>query len=219
MRVVVLASGFGSNLQTIIDRMNDGELSIEIAAVISDKPKAHALQRARRAGISTITIEPERFENRQTFDAELAKQIERINPNTIVLAGFMRILSEKFVNSFEWRVVNIHPSLLPKYKGLNTHKRVLQAGDRIHGATVHFVTAELDAGPIIFQKEIPVHPTDTPSELQNRVHECEHEIYPIVIQWMANGELSIENNVVMRKGQPCFSDSIQLPSKRNKWNE
>ena len=201
-RVVVLASGNGSNLQTIIDRTRSSKLSIEIVAVISDQSQAFALQRAKSANIPALYIDPKKFNNRIQYDVELSDKIKQFNCDLIVLAGFMRILSNNFVENYLWRIVNIHPSLLPKYKGLDTHARVLKAGDKFHGATVHFVTNKLDAGPVIIQKKVPVCAGDTENELKNRVHECEYEIYPTAIQWFADGELSVENGQVLRSGKP-----------------
>lgn len=200
-RVVVLASGNGSNLQTIIDRTNSGELSIEIVAVISDQAQAFALHRAKSANIPAIFVNPKKFNSRIQYDIELSDKIKIFEVDLIVLAGYMRILSDVFLENFPWRIVNIHPSLLPKYKGLDTHARVLRAGDKYHGATVHFVTNKLDAGPIIIQKKVPVYSDDTENELKNRVHECEYEIYPTAIQWFADGQLSVENGQVLRAGK------------------
>ena len=138
-------------------------------------------------------MNPECYADKISYDDALKREIEILEPDLIVLAGFMRILSKEFVDNFENRIMNIHPSLLPKYKGLNTHERVLAAGDTYHGATVHFVTAELDDGPIIVQEKVPVFPTDSAAVLQQRVHECEYEIYPRAIQWFADGILSAGN--------------------------
>ena len=191
IRVVVFASGNGSNLQVIIDQAKSGELSVNVVAVVSDHEDAYALERARKENIQTIFMNPKIYPDRIAYDAALRRRLEELNPDLIVLAGFMRILSAEFVSSFENRVMNIHPSLLPKYKGLNTHARVLAAGDRYHGATVHFVTEKLDDGPIIIQKKISVLPTDSVYELEQRVHECEYEIYPRAIQWFADGRINV----------------------------
>ena len=191
IRVVVFASGNGSNLQVIIDQAKSGELSVNVVAVVSDHEDAYALERARKENIQTIFMNPKIYPDRIAYDAALRRCLEELNPDLIVLAGFMRILSAEFVSSFENRVMNIHPSLLPKYKGLNTHARVLAAGDRYHGATVHFVTEKLDDGPIIIQKKISVLPTDSVYELEQRVHECEYEIYPRAIQWFADGRINV----------------------------
>ena len=190
IRIVVFASGNGSNLQVIIDRAKSGELSANVVAVVSDHDDAYALERARKENIQTIFLNPNIYPDRIAYDEALRQRVEELNPDLIVLAGFMRILSAEFVNSFEKRIMNIHPSLLPKYKGLNTHERVLAAGDRNHGATVHFVTEKLDDGPIIIQKKITVLPTDSAYVLKQRVHECEYEIYPRAIQWFAEGQLN-----------------------------
>lgn len=191
IRVVVFASGNGSNLQVIIEQAKSGELSVNVVAVVSDHEDAYALERARKENIQTIFMNPKIYPDRIAYDAALRRRLEELNPDLIVLAGFMRILSAEFVSSFENRVMNIHPSLLPKYKGLNTHARVLAAGDRYHGATVHFVTEKLDDGPIIIQKKISVLPTDSVYELEQRVHECEYEIYPRAIQWFADGRINV----------------------------
>lgn len=191
IRVVVFASGNGSNLQVIIDQAKSGELSVNVVAVVSDHEDAYALERARKENIQTIFMNPKIYPDRIAYDAALRRRVEELNPDLIVLAGFMRILSAEFVSSFENRIMNIHPSLLPKYKGLNTHARVLAAGDRYHGATVHFVTEKLDDGPTIIQKKISVLPTDSVYELEQRVHECEYEIYPRAIQWFADGRINV----------------------------
>ena len=193
IRVVVFASGNGSNLQVIIDRAKSGGLSANVVAVVSDREDAYALERARKENIQTIFMNPKIYPDRMAYDAALRRCVEELNPDLIVLAGFMRILSAEFVSSFENRVMNIHPSLLPKYKGLNTHARVLAAGDRYHGATVHFVTEKLDDGPIIIQKKFSVLPTDSTYELEQRVHECEYEIYPRAIQWFADGHITVQS--------------------------
>lgn len=191
IRVVVFASGNGTNLQVIIDRVKSGELSASVVAVVSDQADAHALERARNENIQAIFVDPQGYSDRIAYDAALRRRAEELDPDLIVLAGFMRVLSAEFVRGFENRVMNIHPSLLPKYKGLNTHERVLAAGDCAHGATVHFVTEKLDDGPIIIQKRIRVLPTDTVQELKQRVHACEYEIYPRAIQWFADGYLNV----------------------------
>ncbi len=198
LRVVVLASGFGSNLQVIINHAKEGKLSAEIIAVVSDKKQSFALERARMENIKAVFVNPQKFADREKYDTVLRRKIDSLNPNLIVLAGYMRILTAAFVDHFKNRIMNIHPSLLPKYKGTNTHERVLLHGDSVHGATVHFVTAELDAGPIIIQKSFEVQSTDTVADLEERVHQCEYEIYPRAIQWFADGEIRVENGNVLR---------------------
>ncbi|MDE0309396.1 MAG: phosphoribosylglycinamide formyltransferase [Acidiferrobacterales bacterium] len=186
IRIVVFASGNGSNLQVIVDKAQIGELSVEVVAVISDQENAYALERARKANIRPIFVNPDCYRNRLAYDEALKQVVVKLNPQLIVLAGFMRILSAEFVAGYENRIMNIHPSLLPKFKGLNTHERALAAGERYHGATVHFVTADLDDGPIIVQHKVPVLPDDSVDTLEQRVHECEYEIYPRAIQWFAD---------------------------------
>ena len=201
IRIVVLASGNGSNFQAIVNQVKSGVLDVDVMAVISDQADAFALERARRENINATFIDPSRHRNRGEFDAELARVLAGFKPDLIVLAGFMRILTAEFVSLYEQRIMNIHPSLLPRYKGMNTHARVLEANDSVHGATVHFVTSELDSGPIIIQGRVAVLPDDTPDDLRERVHLREHEIYPLAIQWFASGELSVENGDVMRRGR------------------
>ncbi len=186
IRIVVFASGNGSNLQVIIDRARAGQLSVEVVAVVSDQEHAYALERARNANIRAIFVNPDCYSDRSAYDGALKEVVVELNPDLIVLAGFMRILSADFVDCFENRIMNIHPSLLPKYKGLRTHERVLAAGERIHGATVHFVTAKLDDGPIIIQRKVPVLPNDSVGSLEQRVHGCEYDIYHKAIQWFAD---------------------------------
>ncbi len=181
-KLVVLLSGKGSNLQAIIDHIDKGEIKAEISAVISNRPDAYGLKRAEKAGIDNVTLEHTHFSNRASFDQSLAQIISSYNPDLIVLAGFMRILSDDFVKQFQGKLINIHPSLLPKYKGLHTHKRALENGDKEHGATVHFVIPELDAGSTIIQGIVAVKPDDTEESLAQRVHHIEHIIYPKAIK-------------------------------------
>lgn len=186
--IVVLISGSGSNLQAIIDAVAAG-LPVTIRAVISNKAEAFGLERARRAGIETVVLDHKAFADREAYDAELQKTIDGYGARLVVLAGFMRILSDGFVRHYEGRMLNIHPSLLPKYKGLNTHARAIEAGDGEAGCTVHLVTPELDSGPIILQARVPVLPDDTPESLAARVLEQEHRIYPEALRRFATGEL------------------------------
>lgn len=198
--LVVLISGFGSNLQAIIDEINDRGLPATVGAVISDRPDAYGLTRAETAGIPAITVDRKVYPNHTAFEAALRDQIDDVDPDLIVLAGFMRILSPPFVEHFANCVMNIHPSLLPAYRGLHTHVRALQDGATEHGATVHFVTPELDAGPIIIQAPIPVLPDDTPERLEERVHEQEHRILPLAIRWFAEQRLTIRGDRVLLDG-------------------
>ncbi|HEY9050783.1 MAG TPA: phosphoribosylglycinamide formyltransferase [Gammaproteobacteria bacterium] len=194
--IVVLISGSGSNLQAIIDAIQAGKLNAEIRAVISNRPDVMGLQRARDAGIETVVLDHKDFADRESFDNALQQSIDHYQPALVILAGFMRILTDKFVNHYTGRMLNIHPSLLPDFRGLNTHQRVLEAGCRQHGVTVHFVTNELDSGPLVIQALIDVNSNDTAETLEQRIHEQEHIIYPMAIQWFAEGRLSCNNNQV-----------------------
>ena len=201
--LVVLLSGSGSNLQALIDRCHlDPQVGISIAAVISNKADAYGLQRAKDSGIATAVIDHKDFESRELFDQALQFKIEEFSPDLVILAGFMRILTPGFTEHFEGRMLNIHPSLLPKYQGLHTHQRALDAGDDYHGATVHFVTAELDGGPTIIQAKVPVHASDDESSLARRVLEKEHLIYPTAAIWFASGRLSMSGQAALLDGEP-----------------
>ncbi len=187
--VVVLISGSGSNLQAIID----ARLPLTIRAVISNKAEAYGLERARQAGIPTEVIDHREFADRPAFDAALQQRIDRYQPDLVVLAGFMRILTDELVNHYRGRMINIHPSLLPKYRGTNTHTRAIEAGDTVAGCSVHWVTPELDAGPVLLQAEVPIHPGDNADTLAARVLEQEHKIYPEAIRRIASGEIHWPN--------------------------
>ncbi len=200
--VVVLISGSGSNLQALIDGAAGGELPIRIEAVISNEPDAFGLERARRAGIAAEVVDHRAFDSREAFDQALMAAIDRHQPGLVVLAGFMRILTPAFVHHYAGRLLNIHPSLLPKYQGLHTHRRALEAGDAEHGASVHFVTEELDGGPVILQAKVPVLPGDTPERLAARVLEKEHRIYPLVVKWFAQGRLRLDGDGVLFDDHP-----------------
>ncbi len=197
-RVAVLISGRGSNLGSLIAAQDD---SYEIILVISNVAGAAGLERAREAGIATLTI-PHAGKIREIFDDELDAALRAADAQIVVLAGFMRILSDDFVRGWEGKLVNIHPSLLPAYRGTKVHERVLAAGEALSGASVHFVVPELDAGPVIAQASVPVHPSDTPEMLAKRVLEVEHRLYPEALQLLANGKVRLE------KGLAVFADSI-----------
>jgi len=199
--VVVLISGGGTNLQAIIDAQQRGELHIEIRAVISNRADAFGLERARRAGIATTVVEHTRFADRAEFDRALQAAIDASGARLVILAGFMRILTPAFVQHYVGRMLNIHPSLLPNHRGLRTHEGALAAGDTEHGASVHFVTTELDGGPLIAQARVPVLAHDTTTTLAERVREQEHVIYPLVIGWYAAGRLRLENGVAVLDDQ------------------
>jgi len=191
--IVVLISGNGSNLQTLIDAVEKEEISGKIKAVISNKEGVYGLERAKKASIETHVIDHKKFEQREIFDAELIRKIDSYKPDLIVLAGFMRILTDDFVRRYEGMMLNIHPSLLPKYPGLHTHQRALDEGDKEHGVTVHFVTAELDSGPNIIQAKVTTLPQDTAETLAARVQQREHVIYPIAVKWFIDGRLSMQD--------------------------
>lgn len=204
--LVVLVSGNGSNLQAILDAITQGILNAEVRAVISNEPNAYALTRARNIGIVTEILSHRNFSTRTDYDAALIKLIERYQPNLIALAGFMRILSAPFIAHFRGRILNIHPALLPALRGLHTHARALAAGLKEHGATVHFVTEELDCGPIILQAKVPVFADDNAETLAARVLIAEHRIYPEAISWFAAGRLCLDEN-----GNSCLDGKV-LPA-------
>jgi phosphoribosylglycinamide formyltransferase-1 len=199
--IVVLISGTGSNLRAIAARVADGTLPVEIRAVVSDKPDAKGLAWAASRGIATVALPARDYPDRASFDRALADAVSRFAPGLVVLAGFMRILGDEFVDRFAGRLVNIHPSLLPKYRGLHTHRRALEAGDREHGASVHFVTRELDGGPVVLQARVPVRDDDDESTLAARVLEEEHLIYPECIGWFAAGRLHLQDGAVVLDGR------------------
>ena len=192
MRAVILISGNGSNLQSLID--NAKKIDLEICSVISNKEDAFGLKRAERANISTNFVDPNRFESREDFDKQLIAIIDELDIGLIILAGYMRILSSDFINHFAGKILNIHPSLLPKFPGLNTHRKAIDAKEKYHGATVHFATEELDGGPIISQEIVEIDPIDTEYSLAQKVLEKEHILYPRVIHWYTQNRLKLINN-------------------------
>ncbi|NKF52465.1 phosphoribosylglycinamide formyltransferase [Shewanella sp. WXL01] len=205
-RVVVLISGNGSNLQAIIDGCDD-TLTADVVGVISNKPDAYGLVRAHHSEIDTSCVIAHSDETREQYDARLLEAINKYQPDLVVLAGFMRILSDGFVEQFTGKMLNIHPSLLPKYPGLHTHQRAIDAGDSEHGASVHFVTPELDSGPVVLQAKVPVYPGDDVATLSERVHEQEHAIYPMVVKWfsqqrlvMKDGKAYLDNELIGEQG-------------------
>lgn len=202
IRLVVLISGGGSNLQTLLDGCRRGDIPAEVVAVIANKVDAFGLQRAQQAGVATEVIDHRDFADRDSFDVALAECIDQYQPELIALAGFMRILTADFVQRYQGRMLNIHPSLLPKYPGLHTHQRALDAGDTQAGATVHFVTAELDGGPAIAQATVPIAVGDSATELAKRVLVQEHRLYPKVVRWFAEGRLMLINNQAVLDGTP-----------------
>lgn len=193
-KLCVLISGNGSNLQAIIDAIAAGRLNAVVSGVISNRPNAYGLERATDAGIDAICLDHTEFDDRASYDNALRAQIEAFGADCVVLAGFMRILTPEFVHAFAGKLVNIHPSLLPKYKGLHTHQRAIDNGDEEHGVSVHFVTPELDGGPVIIQSRVPVFEDDVASDLAERVQEQERRIYPLVLNWFSAGRLSMRDN-------------------------
>lgn len=200
--LVVLISGNGSNLQALIDDTKSGANPARIHAVVSDQAQAFGLQRAEQAGIPTRILPPKNYPDRQSFDQALLETVESYQPQLVVLAGFMRILGATFVDHFHGRLLNIHPSLLPRHKGLHTHRQALQAGDKEHGCSVHFVTRELDGGPLVAQVRVPVQPGDDEASLAQRVLIQEHRLYPLVIRWFAEGRLNLGDQGPLLDGQP-----------------
>jgi len=199
--VVVLVSGHGSNLQSILDQAQAPACAFEVVGVISNEPTAYGLKRAHQAGVANDLVHHLDFASRDAFDYALGTAIDRYRPDLVVLAGFMRILGTQLVGAYAGRMMNIHPSLLPEYCGLNTHTRVLADRAKYHGATVHFVVPALDAGPIILQGRVLVMPDDTPESLGKRVHQTEHEIYPLAISWFAERRLALRGTRVYLDGK------------------
>ena len=202
IRLVVLISGRGSNLQAILDQAVSGELPVEVATVVSNRPGVHGLERARQAGVLALELDHKNFADRPEFEAALIETIDRRQPDLVVLAGFMRVLTAGFTEHYRGRLLNIHPSLLPKFRGLHTHERAIAAGETEHGASIHFVTAELDGGPVIVQARVLVLPGDDPDALAARVLEQEHRLYPLAIRWFAEQRLRLEDEQVWFDGQP-----------------
>lgn len=200
-RTVVLISGGGSNLQALLDRAACDQLAIDVCAVISNRADAHGLVRAQNAGVPGEVLSHKDFADRPSYDQQLQAAIDKYEPELVVLAGFMRILTPEFTEHFHGRMLNIHPSLLPKYPGLNTHQRALDAGDTEAGVSVHFVTAQLDGGPVIAQARVPIEPGDSAEQLAARVLSHEHNLYPDVVAWFAAGRLVLEQEHAVLDGK------------------
>lgn len=200
-RILVLISGNGSNLQTILDGCADGKIAGEVVGVISNKADAYGLVRAKEAGVATAILAQQQFASREEYDAALLALMADYQPDLVVLAGFMRILSADLVRHFAGRMINIHPSLLPKHQGLHTHQRAIDAGDDEHGASVHFVTEELDGGPLILQARVPIFEGDDADEVAARVQVQEHSIYPLVVQWFCEGRLQMRAGSALLDGK------------------
>jgi phosphoribosylglycinamide formyltransferase-1 len=201
-RVVVLISGTGTNLQALLDTFAAADSPAEIVGVVSNRPGVGGLERAARAGVATAVVDHRDFPDRAAFDAALLDKVASFAPDLVALAGFMRILGAEFVRHFAGRLINIHPSLLPRYPGLDTHKRAIEAGDSHGGATVHFVTEELDGGPAIVQAAVPILPDDDPGALAARVLTVEHQIYPLAVEWFASGRLALRDGQALLDRQP-----------------
>lgn len=206
MRILVLISGSGSNLQTILDSCAGGKIAGEVVGVISNKADAYGLVRAEEAGVATSILAQQQFASREAYDAALLTLMQEYRPDLVVLAGFMRILSPALVQHFAGRMLNIHPSLLPKYQGLHTHQRAIDAGDNEHGASVHFVTEELDGGPVILQARVPIFEGDDAGDVAARVQAQEHSIYPLVVQWFCEGRLR------MLEGKALLDGAVLEPA-------
>lgn len=200
-QAVVLISGGGSNLQAFIDTIASEQLDLNIGLVISNIETAYGLERANNAGINTACIKHGDYQSRLEFDQALIARIDQHKPDIIILAGFMRILTQEFVQHYTNRLVNIHPSLLPKYPGTQTHQRVLEAGDEWHGASIHFVVPEVDAGPVILQGRIKIKQDDSAQSLQQRIHKVEHQIYPQAVKWFIEGRISVNGDTVLLDGE------------------
>ncbi len=204
-RIVVLISGNGSNLQTLLDQSAAGLLGGEVVAVVSNKAEAYGLERARIAGTATAVLSNKDYGDRDSFDSALMQLIDSHEPDLVVLAGFMRILTPGFVRHYQGRMLNIHPSLLPRYQGLHTHQRAIEAGDTEHGCSVHFVTEELDGGPVVLQARVPIFAGDDEATVAGRVQVQEHAIYPLVVRWFCEGRLTMQQ-------EQAWLDGVPLPA-------
>lgn len=209
-RLVILISGRGSNMSALLEASDNGTLAADVVAVISNKPGAVGLDVARTAGIPTEVVNHQDFSSREDFDRKLYSTVSHYNPDYVALAGFMRILTSEFVAPLIGKLINIHPSLLPKYPGLNTHERAIEAGDRDAGATVHFVTEELDGGPAILHARVPILVGDTPDELSNRVLIEEHRLYPQALALLCEERIHLVDGAVLLDGDPIPKGGIAL---------
>ncbi len=200
--IVILISGRGSNMESLLNGVAEGTLPVRVAAVISNRPEAKGLEAAAAQDVETCVVDHTRFDTRETFDAAMIKTIDSYSPDLVVLAGFMRILTDAFVRRYEGRLLNIHPSLLPSFPGLHTHRRALEEGVRVHGCTVHFVTPQLDHGPVVVQAAVPVLDGDDEATLAARVLVQEHQVYPMAVRWFAEERLRlVDGHVVFEAEQ------------------
>ncbi|HEY9018416.1 phosphoribosylglycinamide formyltransferase [Thiomicrospira sp.] len=209
LRVVVLISGNGSNLQALIDRQDQADCAYEIVKVISNKAEAYGLERAKQRQIKTDIVPHQNFQNREDFERALIHSIDQAQPGLVVLAGFMRILTPVFTQHYLGHMLNIHPSLLPKYPGLNTHQRALEAGDKEHGLSIHFVTDELDGGPVVLQARTEIETHDSVESLKSKIHQLEHQAYPLVVNLFAQGKLGYQNHQAWWSGE-ALSTPLQM---------
>jgi phosphoribosylglycinamide formyltransferase-1 len=200
--IAILISGRGSNMRVIAERAAAGSLPVDVRVVVSDQPTAEGLQAAAAMNLATRVLQPREFADRPSYDRALVQLLEQYQPQLIVLAGFMRILTSQFIGAFAGRILNVHPSLLPKYRGLHTHRRALESGEALHGVSVHFVTEELDGGPVVLQAEVPILPDDSETTLSARVQQGEHRIYPQAIDWFARGRLLLKDGRAWLDGKP-----------------
>ncbi|MGB1951136.1 MAG: phosphoribosylglycinamide formyltransferase [Marinobacter sp.] len=212
-RILILASGSGTNLQALIDASRVRGFPGQIVAVGCNRPNAFALERAAQAHLETFVVDHTKYGSREEFDGALMAEIRRHNPDLVLLAGFMRILTTDFVRALRGTMLNIHPSLLPRYTGLNTHQRALDAGDKVHGVSVHFVTEELDGGPVIAQAEVTIDPDDTADSLAEKVQQKEHLLYPIVARWFCEGRIQLGSDYVLFDGE-LLRQPMRLPDDR-----
>ncbi|MDH2997798.1 phosphoribosylglycinamide formyltransferase [Pasteurellaceae bacterium LFhippo2] len=208
--IVVMLSGNGSNLQQLINAVDSGRINGKIVGVISNKADAYGLERAKQAGISSFIFTRKDFESNLAMDIAIANQIDQLKADIIVLAGYMKILTPEFTRRFVGKIVNIHPSLLPKYPGLNTYQRAIEAGDTEHGMTIHFVNEEVDGGAIILQAKVPIYPEDSIEDVMERVMEQEHRCYPLVVKWLCDDRLYLENGRAYLDNQPLPEQGYAL---------
>lgn len=209
-RLVILISGTGSNMLALVEACRRGDLDATVAGVISNRPDAAGVQHARDRDIPALVVDHKEFSDRLAFDKAMMDAIDEFDPDLVVLAGFMRILTPEFVRHYQGRLLNIHPSLLPLYPGLNTHQRAIDAGDSIHGVSVHFVTEELDGGPVVAQAVVSVTADDTANSLKDKVHAQEHVLYPIVVKWFVQGRLRLTSKGVTLDGKELPVSGLRL---------
>jgi phosphoribosylglycinamide formyltransferase 1 len=200
--IAILISGRGTNMRVIAERAAAGSLPVDVRVVITDQPAAEGLRTAAAMNIATRVLAPRDFPDRASYDEALLRLLAEYGPKLVVLAGFMRILTPHFIGAYAGRILNVHPSLLPSYRGMHTHRRVLESGEKVHGVSIHFVTEELDGGPVIVQAEVPVQPEDSEMTLSARVQRSEHRIYPQAIDWFARGRLLLKDGRAWLDGKP-----------------